>query len=386
MSTKRYEETLAKIKENSSYRILRNTVKSGKNISFEGNNYINFSSNDYLGISSDIELWNNFLKNNILNDNCFNGSNCSSRLLTGNSEHYAIIEDYLSGLYKSEAALVFNSGYHVNIGILPALTTKNDLIIDDKLVHASIIDGVRLSEAKKIRYKHNDLEQLEEILKTERHLHENVFIVTESVFSMDGDLADLKKLVELKKKYNSFLYIDEAHAIGTFGNKGLGLAEELGLISEIDFIVGTFGKAVASQGAFVICSSLFRNYLINKMRSIIFTTALPPFSLKWTHFILQRITKMSEQRTHLMKLSEYFRNKISALGFETNGSSNIVPLIVGENDKCIKLAEYLQKNGVFILPVRPPTVPDGTARLRFSLTSQIEYSEIDKIIDLLKKY
>ena len=283
-------------------------------------------------------------------------------------------------------ALVFNSGYHVNIGILPALTTKNDLIIDDKLVHASIIDGVRLSEAKKIRYKHNDLDQLEEILKTERHLHENVFIVTESVFSMDGDLADINKLVEIKKKYDTFLYIDEAHAIGTYGKKGLGLAEELGLISEIDFIVGTFGKAVASQGAFVICSSLFKNYLINKMRSIIFTTALPPFSLIWTHFILQRITNMSKQRAHLMKLSEYFRSKISSIGFETNGSSNIVPLIVGENAKCIKLADYLQENGIFILPVRPPTVPDGTARLRFSLTSQMEYSEIDKIIDLLKKY
>jgi 8-amino-7-oxononanoate synthase len=386
MSTKRYEETLAKIKENNSYRILRNTVKSGKNINFEGKNYLNFSSNDYLGISSDIELWNNFLQNNILNDTSFTGSNCSSRLLTGNSEHYLVLENYLTEIYKSETALVFNSGYHVNIGILPALTTKNDLIIDDKLVHASIIDGVRLSEAKKIRYKHNDLDQLEEILKTERHLHENVFIVTESVFSMDGDLADINKLVEIKKKYDTFLYIDEAHAIGTYGKKGLGLAEELGLISEIDFIVGTFGKAVASQGAFVICSSLFKNYLINKMRSIIFTTALPPFSLIWTHFILQRITNMSKQRAHLMKLSEYFRSKISSIGFETNGSSNIVPLIVGENAKCIKLADYLQENGIFILPVRPPTVPDGTARLRFSLTSQMEYSEIDKIIDLLKKY
>ena len=347
MSTKRYEETLAKIKENNSYRILRNTVKSGKNINFEGKNYLNFSSNDYLGISSDIELWNNFLQNNILNDTSFTGSNCSSRLLTGNSEHYLVLENYLTEIYKSETALVFNSGYHVNIGILPALTTKNDLIIDDKLVHASIIDGVRLSEAKKIRYKHNDLDQLEEILKTERHLHENVFIVTESVFSMDGDLADINKLVEIKKKYDTFLYIDEAHAIGTYGKKGLGLAEELGLISEIDFIVGTFGKAVASQGAFVICSSLFKNYLINKMRSIIFTTALPPFSLIWTHFILQRITNMSKQRAHLMKLSEYFRSKISSIGFETNGSSNIVPLIVGENAKCIKLADYLQENGIF---------------------------------------
>jgi len=386
MPVKRYEKDLEKIINNNSYRILRETVKYGKNLVYQGKKYLNLSSNDYLGISSDFEIWNSFIKNKIINKNNFTGSNSSSRLLTGNSEHYTQLEDYLAGLYKSEAALVFNSGYHANIGILPALTTKNDLIINDKFVHASIIDGIRLSEAKVICYRHNDLEQLAEILSKKRHFYENVFIVTESIFSMDGDIADLKKLVSLKNKYTAFLYADEAHAIGVMGNRGLGVCEELNLVSQIDFIIGTFGKAVASQGAFVICNNVFRNYLVNKMRSLIFTTSLPPINLEWTYYVLHLVIKMQDQRNHLKHISEYFRNKILSLGFESNGSSQIIPLIVGENSKCIKFSEYLQDNGIFILPVRPPTVSEGTSRLRFSLTANINISEIDNIIRLLKKY
>ncbi len=381
-----YKNNIENLIKNNSYRILRETFKNGKYIKFENKQYLNLSSNDYLGISCDTALWNNFLKNKVLNSNNFLGSNSSSRLLTGNSEHYTQLENYLLTLYKSEAALVFNSGYHANIGILPAITTKNDLIISDKLVHASIIDGIKLSKAENIYYRHNKTEQLEEILKTKRHLYKNVFIVTESVFSMDGDYADLLKLIEIKEKYDTFLYVDEAHAIGTIGKQGLGLSEELNITSKIDFIVGTFGKAIASQGAFVICNNVFRNYLINKMRSLIYTTALPPITLEWTYFVMQYVTTMENERHRLKQISDFFRNKISSLGYKTNGSSQIIPLIVGENIKCIKLADYLQDNGIFILPVRPPTVPDGTSRLRFSLTANMEKSEIENIIKLLENF
>jgi len=384
MKTKYYRENISKLIDNNNYRILRETVKNGKYITFNNREYLNLSSNDYLGISGNTVLWHNFLENKILNVNNFLGSNSSSRLLTGNSEHYTQLENYLLTLYKSEAALVFNSGYHANIGILPALTTKKDLIINDKLVHASIIDGIKLSDAENIYYQHNNTEQLEEILKTKRHLYKNVFIVTESVFSMDGDYADLVKLIEIKEKYDTFLYVDEAHAIGTIGKQGLGLSEELNIISKIDFIIGTFGKAVGAQGAFVICNNLFRNYLINKMRSLIYTTALPPIILEWTYFILQYVVTMNNERLHLKQFSDFFRNKISSFGYKTNGSSQIIPLIVGENIKCIKLADYLQDNGVFILPVRPPTVPDGTSRLRFSITANINLSEIENVIKLLE--
>ena len=255
------------------------------------------------------------------------GGSRSSRLLTGNCYYYSILENLLSGSYEREAALVFNSGYHANIGILPALVTKNDLILADKLVHASIIDGIRLSDSTIIRYRHNDMQQLEYILEKQRKNHEHVFIVTESVFSMDGDTADLKKLVELKKKHNTFLYVDEAHAIGVFGDKGLGLCEKENLIDQIDFIVGTFGKALASQGAFLVCDHIIREYLINTMRPLIFTTALPPFSLHWTICSLQQIIKMKAERENLLSLSRYLKEQLVSLGFETRGDSQIVPLI-----------------------------------------------------------
>lgn len=386
MSFSGFKENIDNLINNNNYRIMRNTIKNGKHIYYNNKQYLNLSSNDYLGISGNTDLWKEFSKKNILTLSTFIAGNCSSRLLTGNSEHYVQLENYLADMYKSETALVFNSGYHANIGILPALTTKKDLIVRDKLVHASIIDGIKLSGATNVYYQHNNLKQLENILKKNRYLYENVFIVTESVFSMDGDLSDLLKLIEIKEKYDAFLYLDEAHAIGTFGTNGLGLTEELNVIPKIDFIIGTFGKAVASQGAFVICNNLFKDYLINKMRSLIYTTALPPISLEWTYYIFQQITKMNKYRKYLLQISEYFRNKLIELGYKTNGSSQIVPLIVGENKLCIKLAEYLQENGVFVLPIRPPTVPEGTSRLRFSLTANIEISEIDNIIELIKKY
>lgn len=379
-----YKNNIDNLIENNNYRTLRETIKNGKHITYNNKNYLNLTSNDYLGISENSTLWNNFIETKIIDNHNFLGSNSSSRLLTGNSEHYTQLENYLAELYQSEAALVFNSGYHANIGILPAITTENDLIIDDKHVHASIIDGIKLSNAKNIYYEHNNIDQLEIILKENRHLYKNVFIVIESVYSMDGDLSDLLKLVEIKEKYNAFLYVDEAHAIGTFGKLGLGLSEELNVISKIDFIIGAFGKAIASQGAFVICNNIFRNFLINKMRSLIYTTALPPISLKWTLFVLQNTIKMENKRTHLKQISEFFRNKISDLGFKTKGSSQIIPLILGQNNNCIKLADSLQNNGFFILPVRPPTVPEGTSRLRFSLTANIELSEIKNIINILE--
>ena len=376
----RYKSEIEQLKANDSFRFLRKTRSDGKNILFEGKQFINFSSNDYLGISSDKVLWKEFIDS--LPDE-FLGGACSSRLLSGNSIFYFDLENFLSELYGRESSMIFNSGYHANIGILPTLATDKDLIISDKLIHASIIDGIRLSKAKAIRYHHNDLVHLEEILEKERKSHENVFIVTESVFSMDGDLADLEKLIELKKKYSAFLYLDEAHAIGVFGNRGLGVCEEKYVISEIDLIIGTLGKAIASQGAFLVCNNVIREYLINKMRSVIFTTALPPVSLLWTQKVLQKSIKMQKERLHLKMLGDYFRKKLVQIGMNTGGESQIVPVIIGENSDCIRVAEKLREERNFLLPVRPPTVPQGTARLRFSLTAQMQTSEIDRIIELL---
>lgn len=376
----KYHIELERLKERSSFRFLRNTQSDGIYILFEEKKYINFSSNDYLGISSEKDLWNEFIKE--LPEE-FLGGACSSRLLTGNAICYSDLENYLAGIYGRESAMIFNSGYHANIGILPTLTTDKDIIISDKHIHASIIDGIRLSPAKSIRFRHNDLQHLEEILEKERNNYENVLIVTESVFSMDGDRADIEKLINIKKKYSAFLYLDEAHAVGVFGKSGLGLCEEKNVISEIDFIVGTLGKAIASQGAFVICNNVIKEYLINKMRSVIYTTALPPVSLLWTKKVLEKAIHMQIEREHLKKLGDYFRERLLQIGMKTGGKSQIVPAIIGENPDCIRVAEKLRNEGCFLLPVRPPTVPQGTARLRFSLTAQMQKSEIDKIINIL---
>jgi len=386
MSLENFNDLLKTLKENNNYRELKVVSKKGNSIFFNNNSYINFSSNDYLGISANTSLWNSFIKNVVTNCNEFIGSNCSSRLLSGNSNHYKLFENFLKKTYNSSGALLLNSGYHANIGVLPAITTKNDLIIDDKFVHASLVDGIRLSSATNLIFEHNNIEQLEKILKTKRHLYKNVFIVIESVYSMDGDFAPLKQIVELKEKYNAFLYVDEAHAIGTFGNLGLGLLEQLNLIDKADFIIGTLGKAVASQGAFVICNKTFEQFLINKMRSLIFTTALPPINILWSHYIFKKILKFNKHRNYLNDISTNLKTELNKLGFVTKGDSHIIPIIIGDNSECLNISDYLLKNGFFILPIRPPTVPVNTARLRLSLNAKMNINIINDLISVLKKY
>ena len=200
-------------------------------------------------------------------------------------------------MFGAESALLFNSGYHANTGILPAVSDTRTLILADKLVHASLIDGIRLSSAKCIRYRHNDLAQLRRLLEENHGMYEKMIIVTESIFSMDGDEADLQALVRLKHDYsNLLLYVDEAHAFGARGEKGLGCAEEQNCINDIDFLVGTFGKAAASAGAYIVCRQTIREYLINKMRTFIFTTALPPVNIQWTAWSTETLRRFPEQK------------------------------------------------------------------------------------------
>ena len=271
MNKERYINKLNKIKESGNYRVLRDVQHNGFLIHYNGREMLNLSSNDYLGLASNPVLYEDFRKETDVK--LLSYSAVSSRLLSGNHEYYNLLENDLSDLYGKEAALVLNSGYHANIGILPALVGKRDLIVADKLVHASIIDGLRLSEAEMLRYHHLDYEHLREILFNHREEYENVFIVTESIFSMDGDVADLQELCDLKREYDTFLYVDEAHAVGVRGTNGLGCCEEQGCMDDIDFIVGTFGKAFASYGAFVVCDEMFRDFLVNTQRRLIFTTA-----------------------------------------------------------------------------------------------------------------
>ena len=343
---------------------------------------LNLSSNDYLGLANDISLREEFLRT--LTPETFLPTSSSSRLLTGNFSDYQKLEQQLATMFGTESALIFNSGYHANTGILPAICNTHTLILADKLVHASLIDGIKLSSAKCVRYRHNDISQLQRLIAENHNAYEQIIIVTESIFSMDGDEADLPALIQLKKNYsNILLYIDEAHAFGVRGKKGLGCAEEQECINDIDFLVGTFGKAIASAGAYIVCRQLIREYLINKMRTFIFTTALPPINIQWTSWVLERLPALQHKRTHLLQISEKLKEALTTKGYNCPSVSHIVPMIVGASEDTILKAEELQRKGFYALPVRPPTVPEGTSRIRFSLTADITEHEIDQLIKLI---
>ncbi len=382
MNKERYSSKLDKIKEAGNYRWLRDIQHNGFLIHDEGREMLNLSSNDYLGLSSNPRLLQEFrAETDVM---ALPYSAVSSRLLSGNHEYYKMLENDLADIYDKEAALVFNSGYHANIGILPALAGKKDLIVADKLVHASTIDGIMLSEAEMLRFRHSDYEHLRNLLVQHREKYENVFIVTESVFSMDGDIADLQQLCEIKKEFDAFLYVDEAHAVGVRGTNGLGCCEEQACMEDIDFIVGTFGKAFASVGAFVVCEELFREFLINTQRSLIFTTALPPVNVAWTRFVLNRMPDFYDLRMKLAEVSAKLRNVLQERGFETRGESHIVPMICGSNENSVEMSELLRDNGFFVLPVRYPTVPKNEARIRFSLNASIPIEDYDCLFEFLE--
>lgn len=360
---------------------LRNLEKAGnlRQLKTNSPDLIDLSSNDYLNLNNDSNLYESFLEK--CGANRYKLSAASSRLLSGNSDEYVTLESQLPALYQSEASLVFNSGYHANIGILTALAGKNDLIIADKLVHASLIDGFRLSNADSFRYRHLDYKQLNDYLAKKRKDYNKVFIVSESIFSMDGDIANLTELIAIKKRHNCFLYLDEAHAVGARGESGLGIAEQQGCIKDIDLLVGTFGKALASVGAFLVCKEVVKKYLVNTSRSLIYTTALPPINLAWNIFILDQLKEFDFRRKELDLLSSYF-----ASGLNVPHQSHIVPYIVGTNHNTIELSASLRQLGFKVLPIRTPTVPSGTARLRFSLKYGLPMNKLEAIFVQLKKF
>lgn len=379
-----YQEELKRLKENGNLRTLPEIVHDGKWVISQGQRMLNLSSNDYLGLATDTALRDEFLGN--IDDRDLLFSSSSSRLLTGNFSVYTQLEKLLADLYGTESALTFGSGYHMNSGILPAITDSRTLILADKLVHASIIDGILLSSGYSIRYRHQDYRVLETLIQKYYKDYSRIIIVTESVFSMDGDVTPLRTLVELKKKYpNVYLYVDEAHGIGVRGTRGLGVAEEQDCIKDIDFLCGTFGKALGSVGAYIVCRERIRNYLVNKMRPFIFTTALPPVNVAWTRFLLERLPQWNDRRQWLAEASGQLRTCFRELGYECTSESQIVPLTLGASEKAIEKAAEMQRKGFYVLPVRPPTVPEGTSRLRFSLTAAITPEEIGQLIRTLKE-
>ncbi|MEE0494965.1 MAG: pyridoxal phosphate-dependent aminotransferase family protein [Cyanobacteriota bacterium] len=359
-----YEKILDELKHHSHFRDLKNFEKKDeKYIYFRGKKLLNLSSNNYLNFADNKKITQEFLD---FAGNKYSFGSASARLLTGTLPVYKELEELLSNLYNKDATLLYNSGYHANVGISSAINQKGDVIFSDKLNHASIIDGMRLSDGKFFRFPHNNMEALEKLLERERKNYKNAFIITESVFSMDGDIEDLKRIIKLKKKYNCIMIIDEAHAFGVFGEKGLGVAEELGIIDDVDLIVGTFGKSVGSMGAFVTGSKTMINFLINKSRSFIFSTALPPINIAFTKWIIEnKFPKTKAKRKNMLSIAK-----------KMGSDSHIIPVVIGDNKDTVDLCEVLFHNGYFTLPIRPPTVPVGTSRLRLSLTTDIQEKDL----------
>ena len=366
-----YSNILKTLEEHSHFRTIKDfTKKDEKYIYFGEKRLLNLSSNNYLGLADNRRITEEFMKTV---GGKYSFGSASARLLTGSLPVYKELEDLLATLYNKEATLLYNSGYHANVGISSSIAQKDDVIFSDKLNHASIIDGMQLSQGKFFRYQHNDMQSLEKLLERERKNYKNAIIITESVFSMDGDIADLKTIIELKKKYNCILIIDEAHAFGVFGEKGLGVAEKLGVIDDIDLLVGTFGKAAGSMGAFVTGKKVLIDFLINKSRSFIFSTALPPINIAFTKWIIEnKFPHTFEKRQNMLNIAK-----------KMGSESHIIPVIIGDNQKTVDMCNILYENGYFTLPIRPPTVPEGTSRIRISLTTEITEKDLENLWNII---
>lgn len=366
-----YLETIERLKATGNFR----SVPRGE--AAEGG--VDFSQNDYLGIASRRDFHEEFMASEV--NRALSLTSSASRLLAANQEEYHRLEDLLSTLYSGKSALLFNSGYHVNTGLISALASEKDtLIVADKLVHASIIDGITLSGAPFRRFLHNDFNRLERILHKEAANYKRVIVAAEGVYSMDGDITDLNILLELKRRYgNLLLYIDEAHSFGVLGRRGLGLSRSHEGFEEIDVVVGTFGKACASQGAFAVMSRLLRDYAVNRARSFIFSTMLPPLNCAWSRFVIERMICMDDERRHLGELSDALCN-----GLGLKDSRYIVPYIIGSSERAIALSEQLLEKGFKVLPIRTPTVPPGTERLRISLSASMKLSDVTGLVNAIK--
>lgn len=336
---------------------------------------VDLSTNDYLVIGADRDMQRRFLESATESL-----TSSASRLLASDQRSYSRLESLLKELSGGREALLFNSGYHANTGIVAAISDSRTLIVADKLVHASIIDGIRLGGANFERFRHNSLPHLEKILAAKASGYETVVVIVESIYSMDGDKADLESLVAIKRRYpNLLLYVDEAHAIGVCGPNALGLADSLGLTGDIDIIVGTCGKALASSGAFVLCDPAMKSFLINRARSLIFSTALPPICAEWTACVMEHL---ASDHTRARTLDERIALMDELLG--RSGGSHIVPIPVGDPRRAVELSQKLLESGFRVLPIRVPTVPPGTDRLRLSLTPEVTPDDLRRFVITLK--
>jgi 8-amino-7-oxononanoate synthase len=344
----------------------------------DGPGGVNFTSNDYLGLASDPRL-----KRAVAKAVANTGSvgSTGSRLLSGNAPEWAEVESEFAEFAGAESSLYFGSGYAANVGLLAAILRPGDTVFSDAQNHASLIDGIRLSGATKVIYPHRDLAALEAALRDRTGAAGAKVIVTESVFSMEGDIVSLDGLLPLAREYGAAIVLDEAHATGVCGPRGRGITAGHAHDPEILAVVHTCGKALASAGAFVCGSRALKGYLVNRARTFIFSTAMPPYFARQIQAALALARAADSDRAHLREISTRLRDDLTARGFDCGTSAtHIVPVILGSNESAAHFAAEIQRSGFAVRPIRPPTVPAGTARLRLSLTSRITLEQVHALV------
>lgn len=377
------KDKIQELKATGVYRKLPvNTGPCDALIELNGKEVINLSSNNYLGLAN-----NELVKQAaIAAVNKYGAGSGAVRTIVGNMDIHEELEVVLAEFKREEAVCVFQSGFMCNAGVIQAITEKGDLIISDQLNHASIIDGVRLSRADKAVFKHSDMEDLERILKEKRSQYENVLIITDGVFSMDGDIAKLPEIVELAEKYQCLTYVDDAHGSGVLGENGRGTVDHFGLHGKVDFSIGTLSKAIGVVGGYVAGRQIMKDWLLHRGRPLLFSTSLPPAAIGAIIQSVKMLMSSSEYTDKLWDNARYFKEKLAKLGFNIGHSETpITPIIVGDEGKTMEFSKTLLDEGVFVSGIVFPTVPKGTGRLRCMITANHEKAHLDKAISIIEK-
>ena len=350
-------------------------------------NFLDFSTNDYLALSRNKQV----IEASINASKQYGLGTTGSRLLSGNTPLHEEFEAVIAKDKNTEASLIFNSGFQANESTLSSLLDEKilktkPLVFFDKLNHSSLYQAIFLSKPELHRYHHNDMNHLESLLQEHKNDTRPKFIITETIFSMDGDIVPLKQIVDLAKHYNAFLYLDEAHATGMLGPKGYGLSTTVDLQEIPHVIMGTFSKALGSSGGYIACHNVIRNFLINKAPGFIYSTSPSPAVIGGAFKAWKMLENLDTERRKLQELGSLLRGKLQKLGFDIgNSSSHIVPIILGEEKTCLQAKEALLEEGIIVSAIRPPTVPPSSSRLRITLTAEHKVQDIEKLLTSLKK-
>ncbi len=377
------ENKIKELKEQGVYRELPvNEGPCEAEITLNGQRVINLSSNNYLGFANHERL-KSAAKKAI---DTYGVGAGAVRTIVGNMSVHEELDQTIATFKREEAALVFQSGFNCNAGIIQAITDKEDLIVSDALNHASIIDGVKLSKADRAIYAHSDMADLERVLKEKRKDYQNVLIITDGVFSMDGDLANLPKIVELAKRYDAETYVDDAHGSGVLGESGRGTVDHFGLHGQVDYIIGTLSKAIGVVGGYVCGSKHTRDWLLHRGRPLLFSTAMMPAAAAAIIEAFHMLEESHEYTDRLWDNARYFKEKLSVLGFDLGKSETpITPIIIGDEEKTMTFSRRLFERGVFVSGIVFPTVQKGRGRIRCMVSALHEKKHLDRAVSVIKE-